>query len=668
MSYKTPGVYVEEIALFPPSVAQVETAIPAFIGYTKKSEDPNGKDLTGLPVKIKSLVEFQSLFGTEYKPESFRVVTDETKRNAILSVIPNKRFYLYEAMRQFFDNGGGNCYIVSVGSYDDSIEFAALKAGFDTLRKYDEPTLLLSPDAVGLLDSNDDPDLTQFAELQKLALKQCTDLQDRFAILDIMQGHLAEDVSNQPVSDFRDSVGINSLNYGAAYYPWVISSYNYKVGIRQLQFFDVSDLDTEITDLTAFSNDISENGLLEKLAETREDSDAITDITEPEIDLNELRARGVEYIRELLGAYRSRIATGQAPIVSITSYLDLLAGMVGCLEKSDIAADDGSNFHKDVQLLKTDEALTDAIKHLVSVEKNPASIANTHAIRDAAAVDTLYEFLETEWFGGDAYAAIAADVTPFSNDNPGRLAIIEALNATTDTILRAYQGLLSAALFYESHAEKALFASHNFFHGVNDKVTEFMRTLPPSAAIAGVYATVDRTRGVWKAPANISLNSVIGPAVKIDSRDQESLNLHTTGKSVNAIRAFIGQGTLVWGARTLAGNDNEWRYVPVRRFFIMVEQSTKKATEPFVFEPNDANTWVKVRAMIENFLILQWRAGAMNGAKPEDAFFVRVGLGETMTELDILEGRMIVEIGMAVVRPAEFIILRFSHKMLTGNA
>ncbi|MDP2113028.1 MAG: phage tail sheath C-terminal domain-containing protein, partial [Bacteroidota bacterium] len=159
----------------------------------------------------------------------------------------------------------------------------------------------------------------------------------------------------------------------------------------------------------------------------------------------------------------------------------------------------------------------------------------------------------------------------------------------------------------------------------------------------------------------------IGPVVKIDSRDQEDLNVHTTGKSVNAIRAFTGKGTLVWGSRTLAGNDNEWRYVPVRRFFIMVEESTKKATEPFVFEPNDANTWVKVRSMIENFLILQWRAGALQGAKPDQAFFVNVGLGETMTELDILEGRMIVEIGMAVVRPAEFIILRFSHKMLSSN-
>jgi len=174
---------------------------------------------------------------------------------------------------------------------------------------------------------------------------------------------------------------------------------------------------------------------------------------------------------------------------------------------------------------------------------------------------------------------------------------------------------------------------------------------------------VDNTRGVWNAPANVSLNSVIEPTVKITNREQDDLNVTSSGKSINAIRTFTGKGVMVWGARTLAGNDNEWRYVNVRRFFNMVEESVKKATEAFVFEPNDANTWVKVRALIENFLTIQWRAGALFGAKAEDAFFVRVGLGQTMTPQDILEGRMIISIGMAAVRPAEFIILRFSHKM-----
>jgi phage tail sheath protein FI len=102
----------------------------------------------------------------------------------------------------------------------------------------------------------------------------------------------------------------------------------------------------------------------------------------------------------------------------------------------------------------------------------------------------------------------------------------------------------------------------------------------------------------------------------------------------------------------------------VRRYFNMVEESVKNATEQFVFEPNDENTWVRVKSMIQNYLTQQWKSGALMGASTKEAFFVHIGLGETMTEQDLFEGRMIVEIGMAVVRPAEFIILRFMHKML----
>ncbi|MDN5821219.1 MAG: phage tail sheath subtilisin-like domain-containing protein, partial [Brachybacterium sp.] len=187
--------------------------------------------------------------------------------------------------------------------------------------------------------------------------------------------------------------------------------------------------------------------------------------------------------------------------------------------------------------------------------------------------------------------------------------------------------------------------------------------LPPSAALAGICARIDGERGVWKAPANVALVDVLRPTVEVTDAQQGTLNIDPSGKSINAIRTRTGRGTVVWGARTLAGNSNEWRYVSVRRFFLFAEESIRKATEQFVFEPNDANTWVKVQSMIENFLTLQWRAGALQGVKPEHAFYVAVGLGRTMTAMDILEGRMIVEIGMAAVRPAEFIVLRFSHTM-----
>ena len=193
--------------------------------------------------------------------------------------------------------------------------------------------------------------------------------------------------------------------------------------------------------------------------------------------------------------------------------------------------------------------------------------------------------------------------------------------------------------------------------------------LPASCGAVGQYATVDNSRGVWKAPANVGINLGIRPEKIITGKEQAGLNVDpVAGKSINVIRSFPGRGpAIIWGARTLAGNDNEWRYIPVRRFFNMVEESTKNATEQFVFEPNDRNTWVRVKSMIENYLTQQWKAGALMGASTKEAFFVHVGLGETMTELDIWEGRMIVEIGMAVVRPAEFIILRFMHKMLSES-
>jgi uncharacterized protein len=194
--------------------------------------------------------------------------------------------------------------------------------------------------------------------------------------------------------------------------------------------------------------------------------------------------------------------------------------------------------------------------------------------------------------------------------------------------------------------------------------TQLTVTVPASGAIAGIYCAVDRDRGVWKAPANIALSNVIAPAINISEAEQGLMNVDaTSGKSINAIRSFTGKGTLVWGARTLAGNDNEWRYVNVRRLFNFAEESIKKATEFSVFEPNDRNTWTRVRTTISNFLTNLWRDGALVGATPEQAFFVRVGLGETMTAQDILEGKMIVSVGLAASRPAEFITINFSHKL-----
>jgi phage tail sheath protein FI len=146
--------------------------------------------------------------------------------------------------------------------------------------------------------------------------------------------------------------------------------------------------------------------------------------------------------------------------------------------------------------------------------------------------------------------------------------------------------------------------------------------LPASPAVVGRYANVDKTRGVWKAPANVGIDYAIAPEITVTQGQQESLNVDLVGgKSINVICSFPGRGpAIIWGARTLAGNDNEWRYVSVRRYFIMVEKSIRDATALFVFGRNDSSTWVRIKAMIEVFLTQQWKAGALQGTTTRDAF------------------------------------------------
>ena len=194
------------------------------------------------------------------------------------------------------------------------------------------------------------------------------------------------------------------------------------------------------------------------------------------------------------------------------------------------------------------------------------------------------------------------------------------------------------------------------------QISESLNLLPASSAMAGVYTMVDSSVNVAKAPANLSLGSVISPSVQITSDTQEELNLPLNGKAINAIRTFQGKGVLVWGARTLDGNSQDWRYISVRRTMTFLEQSIKAAAEGFVFEPNNSTTWSTLKATVTNFLLNQWQSGILAGQSPDDAFSVEIGLGVTMTPNDILDGLMKMTIKVAIVRPAEFIVITFEQQ------
>jgi phage tail sheath protein FI len=180
--------------------------------------------------------------------------------------------------------------------------------------------------------------------------------------------------------------------------------------------------------------------------------------------------------------------------------------------------------------------------------------------------------------------------------------------------------------------------------------------IPPSGHIAGVYARVDTERGVHKAPANESIRGALGLERRLIDSEQESLN----PIGVNCIRAFPNRGILIWGARTLAEAVSEWRYINVRRLFNFIEESIYEGTQWVVFEPNDMDLWERVRRTITAFLTRVWRSGALFGATPEEAFYVKCDAELNPPEVRNA-GQLIVEIGIAPVKPAEFVIFRFKQ-------
>jgi uncharacterized protein len=178
---------------------------------------------------------------------------------------------------------------------------------------------------------------------------------------------------------------------------------------------------------------------------------------------------------------------------------------------------------------------------------------------------------------------------------------------------------------------------------------------PPGGHVLGIYARTDSEHGVFKAPANELVRGAVDLEFAIPSHVQDTL----PPKGVNVIRRFPGRGIRVWGARTLA-SDAEWKYVNVRRYFNYLEESIDRGIQWAVFEPNDARLWARVIAMIQNFLTMEWRRGGLQGTRQQEAFFVKCDQS-TMTQDDIDNGRLICHVGVAVVKPAEFVILRITQ-------
>jgi hypothetical protein len=560
--YKTPDVYVEEISTFPPSVAEVSTAIPVFIGRTAKA----GKDgdLTMKAVRISTFLDYFSSFGGSQPANYDVVVTNDEISGIAMTPDGNPVYLMNHSVSHFFKNGGGACYIVSIGGYDTDLpdgatsETEAFTKAVATVAKEDEPTIFVLADALRL-------DADDYFSVVQAALNQCNLLKDRFVIVD-----KATELS---VEDFRTKMASPYLKYGAAYTPFLETTLTHS--------YDEDEVNVSLSSAQPVYQG------------------TYTISTALKVAYNGFESRAL-YVR---------VHSADKPGSTGLEY-DLV------------------ELPNDVEL------------KIYGVGPNPGATADN---------------LLAEWSKSKYTALRSAGWEVTVMPGKGSSTIAEMTNRMPIPVTPAANPSMKLSQLAATET--------GIYNAVKATLARQRVTLPPSPGIAGIYAATDRDRGVWKAPANVPMSAVIGPVEKITTLEQDDLNVHTTGKSINAIRSFSGKGTLVWGARTLAGNDNEWRYISVRRLFNLIEESTKKATSFAVFEPNNSTTWLKVKAMIDTYLTGLWERGALVGNTSDQAFFVNVGLGKTMTADDILNGYMYVDIGIAAVRPAEFIVLRFSHKL-----
>jgi len=561
-TYKTPGVYIEEISKFPPSIAEVATAIPAFIGYTQQA--------------IVKGIDYHQLAEDAAKAEADAAKAAKAEADAAKAAADAAK-----AAKDAADAAPG----------DEALKKAAAdaaKAAKDAAEESAkaEKAKKAAANAAKAANAAEPLRITSLLEYEQYFGKT----EPETGIVVTIEETLNEKniVTDRKVSGKNDTPSPHNMYYALQAYFANGGGPCYIVSVGKIK---------DSGGTVVVENLQAGIAKVEKI-------DEVTLFVFPESQAlsNENKAGLFDAAIKQCLKLQDRFAIFDLqPPTKVQTILDV--------------AGDFRDFSLTLDALKYSAVYTPNVETIFNYEYDPSTVKLVH-------LQTLPDATTQK---GSFDGQKMSDLAPQQNDrNVGDAVLLNLVKAAIEAI---------------------------------------PLILPPSPLVAGQYAFVDRTRGVFKAPANVALSSVIQPTIKITSAEQEDLNVHSTGKSINAIRAFTGKGTLIWGSRTLDGNSNEWRYVPVRRFFNMAEESIKKATEGFVFEPNDANTWVKVKAMIENFLTLQWRAGALAGAKPEQAFYVKVGLNETMTALDILEGRMIIEIGMAVVRPAEFIILKFSHKM-----
>jgi phage tail sheath protein FI len=669
---KTPGVYIKEENAFPGSVVEVATAIPAFIGYTETASR-NGKSLKNIPTRINSFAEYVELFGRGFSPK-FKVVDGSATSNTP-STEQNKpdENVIREAIKTKIKETFGGSIIEGEPNPDNKPEI--LSKAIDNVWKF-------------ILGKNV-TDQTPDEEINVLiieALEQEFDV-NIFTTEEIKNKETKEKIKSEIKNLFNNSIIEGEDNPDS---KKVISNNTVNTVLEMVL--------SKVKDGTSEADAISE-AIEEKF--DGKSSDVGGDLKPAESDSgskftigNKAFSIEIENKQKLLFFKSIKLffsnGGGTCFIVSVGTYEDLkkneikqdelLGGLEKLLKEQEPtlvvipeAVLLGANcyeVYKQVLMhcgkMQNRFAIFDL--HDGDMENDETQNSNVSRFREGIGSDNLsYGAVYYPWLDTNV---IQKDEVTFKNLDD----LVDLSEILPETIAKTFVKENKEKSSAENDPAKkknlednyhlGLIATSPTYSALLDEIRYMMNKMPAAPAMAGKYTAVDNSRGVWKAPANVSLNSVVKPMVNITHDDQENLNVDAvSGKSINAIRTFPGVGTLVWGGRTLNGNSLDWQYINVRRTIIMLEQSIKLALRSYVFEPNDANTWITVKSMIVNFLTEKWKQGALAGSSPEDAFDVQIGLGATMTGLDILQGKMLVSVKLAIVRPAEFIVVTFQQQM-----
>lgn len=679
---KTPGVYILEKNAFPNSVVEVATAVPAFIGYTESALDGN-TSLLNKPWRITSMAEFHTFFGYAPTPkftinnqgtgnagkddpvktalkekvnEKLKALSPPLTEDAIVQTITEEKEALIDALTTQETTGMQARIKQDAEKAAQAIEkeiVAGLEKDLKDKLKKDALAGLTGKETTA---ENVTAAVTAAITTEEADVKTVTELATEGIISEIKEELIREILSaSAPATDQADSAAAQSEAAAAPAeaaekseeenLPLASSSFSIPVSTEETYTIKpCTPLYTLYYHMLLFYANGGGPCYIVSVGDynTKPDSEAITNalgllvkeqeptlIVVPEaINFNQEECAGIQ--TAMLG-HCGQVMQNRFAILDIWNGIDL--SHQGKSVK-DFREKIGSNHlaycASYFPWLNT-SIITDKYLSMDNLDWDIFNLANAK---------------DTDW--PDAIKTVIREYGDRINRE----------KATTDPKKKKEN---IDKLKAELHA--ILAQNWGIYKNILAAIKQRMNLLPPSGAMAGIYTMVDNSRGVWKAPANLSINNVVSPTCNLTNAEQEDLNVPLTGKAVNAIRTFIGEGIKIWGARTMDGNSLDWRYINVRRTMIFLEESIKNAARAYVFEPNDAGTWVNMRGMIENFLKSVWKRGGLAGASPEDAFSVHVGLGDTMTPEDILEGILRITVLVAITRPAEFIEITFQQQM-----